>query len=42
MKVEPVRPKPSRRRRTVDLAVSVAMLVAIFVLYALVISRGHL
>jgi hypothetical protein len=42
MKVEPVRPKPSRRRRTLDLVVSLAMLVAIFALYVLVISRGQL
>lgn len=42
MKVEPRRPQLSRRRRALDLAVSIAMLIAIVALYVLVISRGQL
>ena len=42
MKVEPTRPQLSRRRRLLDLAVSIAMLLAIVALYVLVISRGQL
>ena len=42
MKVEPIRPERSRRRRTVDLAISLAMLAAIAALYVLVLCRGHL
>jgi len=42
MKVEPVRRLRSRRRRTVDLVVSIAMLVVLVALYILVVSRGNL
>lgn len=42
MKVEPVRPRPSRRRRIADIVASVAMLVILVALYILVVSRGHL
>lgn len=42
MKVEPARPRPSRRRRIADLVASVAMLVLLVALYVLVVSRGDL
>jgi len=42
MKVEPVRPPRSHRRRVADLVVSVLMLVVLVALYILVVSRGNL
>ncbi|HZO06337.1 MAG TPA: hypothetical protein VFB52_08115 [Solirubrobacterales bacterium] len=42
MKVEPVRPQRSRRRRVADLVVSIAMLVVLVALYLVVVSRGNL
>jgi hypothetical protein len=42
MKVEPIRPARSRRRRTADLVISLAMLVLLIALYVLVVSRGNL
>lgn len=42
MKVEPVRPEPSRRRRIADVVISVTMLVILVALYVLVVSRGNL
>jgi hypothetical protein len=42
MKVEPVRPQPTRRRRIADVVASVAMLVILVALYILVVSRGNL